>query len=176
MATSLLPLPFDRSYLLGAQPCLIRTRLTILIRSSPGPFEQYPFHQRLFRKAEFGPASGRSNSDRRQAKLCASPVPSLLCRFSLGRSLYMRHSRPRQAPHHQLRPPLRSTASETLKPALVGVLQTLGSLKLDKWKRGSVREEAGSNIDTIQRDLEETLPPCSKPPTPLQPQSARCCL
>ncbi len=54
------------------------------------------------------------------------------------------------------------TASETLKPALVGVLQTLGSLKLDKWKRGSVREEAGSNIDTIQRDLEETLPPLLK--------------
>ena len=54
------------------------------------------------------------------------------------------------------------TASETLKPALVGVLQTLGSLKLDKWKRGSVREEAGSNIDTIQRDLEQTLPPLLK--------------
>jgi hypothetical protein len=68
---------------------------------------------------------------------------------------------PGAAPQATPAPPV-PTASETLKPALVGVLQTLGSLKLDKWKKGSVREEAGSNIDTIQRDLEETLPPLIK--------------
>jgi hypothetical protein len=38
------------------------------------------------------------------------------------------------------------------------VQQTVGALKLDKWKRGSVRDEAGTNVAAIQRDLEGTLP------------------
>jgi hypothetical protein len=38
------------------------------------------------------------------------------------------------------------------------VQQTIGGLKLDKWKRGSVRDEAGTNVDAIQRDLQGTLP------------------
>ncbi len=36
--------------------------------------------------------------------------------------------------------------------------QTVGSLKLDRWKRGTVRDEAGTNVDAIQRDLQGTLP------------------
>jgi hypothetical protein len=31
-------------------------------------------------------------------------------------------------------------------------------VRLEKWKRGTVREEAGTNIDAIQRDLRGTLP------------------
>jgi hypothetical protein len=38
------------------------------------------------------------------------------------------------------------------------VQQLVGGLKLDKWKRGSVRDEAGTNVDAIQRDLQGTLP------------------
>lgn len=48
--------------------------------------------------------------------------------------------------------------SAILEPALNTVQQTVGALKLDKWKKGTVREEAGTNIDAIQRDLHGTLP------------------
>jgi len=49
--------------------------------------------------------------------------------------------------------------SEILKPALDDVRITLGAVKLDRWKKGSIRDEAGSNINTIQHDLQNTLPP-----------------
>lgn len=49
------------------------------------------------------------------------------------------------------------TASGLLKPALEGLRLTLGGLKLEKWKGGSVRTEAGTNIASIQRDLQGTL-------------------
>jgi hypothetical protein len=48
--------------------------------------------------------------------------------------------------------------SDILRRSLEEVQQTVGSLKLDKWKRGNVRDEAGTNIDAIQRDLQGTLP------------------
>jgi hypothetical protein len=48
--------------------------------------------------------------------------------------------------------------SDLLARSLEEVNQTIGSLKLDKWKRGSVRDEAGTNIDAIQRDMQGTLP------------------
>jgi hypothetical protein len=44
-------------------------------------------------------------------------------------------------------------------PSLQTVRQVLGTVKLDKWKRGTVREEANSNIGKIQSDLETNLPP-----------------
>jgi hypothetical protein len=58
-------------------------------------------------------------------------------------------------------PPAGSPAapSEILKPGLDHVRLTLDALKLDKWKKGSIRDEAGANINTIQRDLQVTLPP-----------------
>ncbi|SRR6266568_2480244 len=48
--------------------------------------------------------------------------------------------------------------SAILLPGIDSVKQTLGVLKLEKWKKGSVRDEAGSNLDAIQRDLQGTLP------------------
>ena len=48
--------------------------------------------------------------------------------------------------------------SALLKPSLDQLLQTLGGLKLDKWKGGSVRTEAAANIASIQQDLQSTLP------------------
>lgn len=51
-----------------------------------------------------------------------------------------------------------SAPSDILRRSLDEVQQTIGGLKLDKWKRGSVRDEAGTNVNAIQRDLQGTLP------------------
>lgn len=51
-----------------------------------------------------------------------------------------------------------STPSDILLRSLDEVQKTVGDLKLDKWKRGTVRDEAGTNVDAIQRDLKGTLP------------------
>lgn len=49
--------------------------------------------------------------------------------------------------------------SATLQPSLDTVRQTLQSLRIDRWKKGSVRDEASTNIDSILRDLRVNLPP-----------------
>ncbi len=52
-----------------------------------------------------------------------------------------------------------ATASSMITPALDRLRTTLGNLRLDKWKApGPVREEASSNIGSINRDLDATLP------------------
>lgn len=51
-----------------------------------------------------------------------------------------------------------SAPSDILQRSLDEVRITVGNVKIDKWKRGSVRDEAGNNIDAIQRDLQGTLP------------------
>jgi hypothetical protein len=50
-------------------------------------------------------------------------------------------------------------ASVILKPSLVAVEQTLSALKIEKWKRGTVRDEAAKNIAAILRDIQTNLPP-----------------
>lgn len=52
-----------------------------------------------------------------------------------------------------------TTAYAILQPALVDVQNTLSTLKIDKWKRGSVRDEAGDNVKAILQDLQNNLPP-----------------
>jgi len=52
-----------------------------------------------------------------------------------------------------------SPISGLLQPALDTVHKTLESLRLDKWKKGTVRDEAGTNIDSIRTDLRSNLPP-----------------
>jgi hypothetical protein len=59
-------------------------------------------------------------------------------------------------------PPSPFVTSEILQPSLDTVQQTLGAVKIDKWKRGSIRDEAGSDIDQIQRDLQDNLPALMK--------------
>jgi hypothetical protein len=49
--------------------------------------------------------------------------------------------------------------STLLKPALDNVQQTMGALKLEKWKKGDIRDGAGTNIAAIQRDIQDNLPP-----------------
>jgi hypothetical protein len=45
-----------------------------------------------------------------------------------------------------------------LKPSLARVRDTLSSLRLDKWKRGSVRDEAADDIGSILGELETNIP------------------
>jgi BRCT domain type II-containing protein len=52
--------------------------------------------------------------------------------------------------------------SDILQRSLDEVRITVGNVRLDKWKRGSVRDEAGVNIEAIQRDLQGALPPLLK--------------
>ncbi len=49
--------------------------------------------------------------------------------------------------------------SAVLKPALDQVQATLNTVKLDKWKRGSVRDEAGADIGSVRSDMQVNLPP-----------------
>jgi hypothetical protein len=46
-----------------------------------------------------------------------------------------------------------------LQPSLDAVFQTVNALKLDKWRKGSVRDEASENISKILLDLHTKLPP-----------------
>jgi hypothetical protein len=46
-----------------------------------------------------------------------------------------------------------------LQPSLDAVLQAVTAVKLEKWKRGSVRDETGGHITAIEHDLQGTLPP-----------------
>jgi cell division protein FtsN len=46
-----------------------------------------------------------------------------------------------------------------LQPALDTVLQTVTAVRLEKWKRGTVRDETGEHITAIEHDLQGTLPP-----------------
>jgi hypothetical protein len=52
-----------------------------------------------------------------------------------------------------------SAPSALLQPALDTVLQTVTAVKLEKWKRGTVRDETGEHITAIEHDLQGTLPP-----------------
>jgi len=49
--------------------------------------------------------------------------------------------------------------SGILKPSLDKVQEAITALKLDKWKRGTVRDEAGENTKRILGDLQTNLPP-----------------
>ena len=49
--------------------------------------------------------------------------------------------------------------SALLQPSLDTVLQTVTAVKLEKWKRGTVRDETGEHITAIEHDLQGTLPP-----------------
>ena len=51
------------------------------------------------------------------------------------------------------------SASTLLQPSINSVVTVLNSLKIDKWKKGSVREEAGQNVNSILQDIQNNLPP-----------------
>jgi hypothetical protein len=66
---------------------------------------------------------------------------------------------PLNAPPPQVAAPAARPVSGLLQPALDTVRQTLVALRIDRWKKGSIRDEASGNIDSIQRDLRVNMPP-----------------
>jgi hypothetical protein len=52
--------------------------------------------------------------------------------------------------------------STLLQPSLDALEQAVGAVKVEKWKGGSVRAEASTNISSIMHDLQSTLPPMLK--------------
>lgn len=55
--------------------------------------------------------------------------------------------------------PASPAASTLLEPSLDQVQQTIVALRLERWKKGTVREEATANTGAILRNLEDILPP-----------------
>jgi len=49
--------------------------------------------------------------------------------------------------------------SRLVQPSLDNLQHTLFALRLEKWKRGTVRDEATANVNAILHDLQQTLPP-----------------
>jgi hypothetical protein len=52
-----------------------------------------------------------------------------------------------------------ATTSSLLQPALTRTQTTLSSLRIDKWKKGSVRDEAAQNVQALLHDLQSNIPP-----------------
>ncbi|KAA6463157.1 hypothetical protein DYQ86_07475 [Acidobacteria bacterium AB60] len=52
-----------------------------------------------------------------------------------------------------------NTPSSLLRPSLSAVQEALNNLKLDKWKKGSVRDEAGDHVNSLLKDMQANLPP-----------------
>jgi hypothetical protein len=87
-------------------------------------------------------------------------IQAVIVTATLASSMLACEAQPAEGANPQPPPPAAPTApSEILKPALENIQQTINGLRLDKWKRGSIRDEADANLDTIQRDLKQTLPP-----------------
>ncbi len=66
---------------------------------------------------------------------------------------------PTNAAATQAAPPAPLAPSGLLQTSLDIVQKTVSGLKLEKWKRGTVRDEASDHISAILRDLQTNLPP-----------------
>jgi hypothetical protein len=51
------------------------------------------------------------------------------------------------------------TASSLMQPSLTLVQTALSGLKTEKWKKGSVRDEAAENVKDMLQDLQTNVPP-----------------
>jgi hypothetical protein len=61
-------------------------------------------------------------------------------------------------PAPALAAPAVAAPSHILQPSFDTVQQTLTGLKIDRWKRGSVRDEASADINSIQQDMRLHVP------------------
>ena len=69
------------------------------------------------------------------------------------------------APHAAAHPgaaPQAQLPSSLLQPTLGQVQNTLSNLNFEKWRRGTIREEASSNVDSMLHDIQENMPPLLK--------------
>lgn len=64
------------------------------------------------------------------------------------------------APPPALPPP--PPPSSILRPALSNVQLALFKVHTDRWKRGTIRDEAADDINSIQREIQDNLPPLIK--------------
>lgn len=80
----------------------------------------------------------------------------LIAAISLGSALACAQA---PAPAVAAAPPAPVAPSATLQPALDAVRHALLSTYPDRWKRGTIREEASGNINDILRDIETNVPP-----------------
>jgi len=55
-------------------------------------------------------------------------------------------------------PAAQPVPSGLLQPALDQVQQSVSALKVEKWKKGTVRDETGGHVSSILKDLHTTLP------------------
>ena len=85
----------------------------------------------------------------------AAFIAAILCSPHLVRAAQS----PLSAAPPQVALPATHPVSGLLQPALDTVRQTLVAVHIDRWKKGSIRDEASGNIDSIQRDLRVNLPP-----------------
>lgn len=51
------------------------------------------------------------------------------------------------------------SVSQILQPALDSVQGALDGVRVDRWKKGNIRDEASQNISQITRDVQANLPP-----------------
>ncbi len=82
---------------------------------------------------------------------------ALISTLSLAPVMLYSQPSPSSAPAAAQQAP--APPSTLLEPALHDVENTLNSLKFDRWKKGSVRDEAASNANAILGDLKAKLPP-----------------
>ena len=52
-----------------------------------------------------------------------------------------------------------NTPSSLLRPSLNAVQDMLNNLRLDRWKKGSVRDEASDHVTSLLKDMQTNLPP-----------------
>lgn len=92
-------------------------------------------------------------------KRSASTLSAIFTVLALG---FLQQLCAAQAPVAPAPPRTPSAAAQPisglLQPALTTVHLTLQSLRMDKWKKGSVRDEASVNMDAIQNDLRNNMP------------------
>ena len=81
---------------------------------------------------------------------------TLLPLFALAPVMLFGQASPPNPPVPPTPPP---TPSSIVQPALSSVETTLNSLKIDKWKKGSIREESGDNVNAMLRDIKANVPP-----------------
>ena len=58
--------------------------------------------------------------------------------------------------------PVIPSASSILQPSLDTMQQTLAGVKVERWKRGSVRDEASADINSIAQDMQTHIGPLLK--------------
>jgi hypothetical protein len=54
--------------------------------------------------------------------------------------------------------PAKGVVYTILQPSMDTVLNTLENLKIDKWKKGSVRDEATQNVQSVLHDIQNRVP------------------